>query len=229
MRRIICVILLFTGSINLSGKIINACECKLVDAKKSHEKLATLISTSSTDQLMRDKLYQHYKRIRQEIKTLSDCAEKTRELLEFLSKVHPELSFEVSNLTDKTESSIDIYVEVNAVDLLPERVFGMTSWSNQTDVPDSPQSRYGPGTIRVQIKYCYRRKMARYLVHELAHIKYQSHNLAAYSDYYKQAYQASCMELGHRCDDPSGWLVKQELKRYDLIKKQKTRLELASR
>ena len=221
--------LLLTGSISLSARIINACECKLDQAKRSYEQLTRLMLVPSSDQEKRDKLYQHYKRVRQEIKTLSNCAERTGELLEALSKVHPELYFEVSHLTDKTESAIDIYVEVNEIDLLPESVFGMTSWSNQTDVPDSPQSQYGPGTIRVQIKYCYIRKMARYLVHELAHIKYQAHNLAEYSDYYKEAYLDTCMELGHRCDDPSGWLVKQELRRYDLAKKQKTRPELASR
>jgi hypothetical protein len=109
---------------------------------------------------------------------------------------------------------------------MPESVFGITTWSQLPESPETPKSMFGPGTVRVQIKYCSSNKMLKYLVHELAHLKYQVPNLAVYARYYKETYNGNHVNthLGHQCDDPSNVLVQQELRKFDLVSKKRRQM-----
>jgi len=229
MKPLLFMLLLITGPTYLSAKIVNACHCELEDANKSFKHLERLMKTPQEDHELRRKTYMYYRKVKTKVKRLETCAKRTDELLTSLLMEHPELYYEVSGLYDKIQASVDIYVEVDGITALPEDVFGMTSWSRQKDKPDSPESVYGPGTVRIQIKSCTKGKMVRYLVHELGHIKYQVPNLVEYQKYYEQSYQSTCTELGHKCDDPSGFLVKQELKRYYLNRRKNIQAGLASK
>lgn len=222
MKTIACLALCCAISINLSAEIKNACAIELIKAQQAYGNLQKLLEPGNHDQANQNRIWKHYLRVKREIKQLKECAARTEWLVGTFYQVHPQLNFEISNLTDSNGNPVDVYLQVLGTDQMPHSVFGSTSLRQIAGDPDTPESKFGPGSIIVKIKHCAPKSMIKYLVHELGHVKYQIPNLASYLNFFRKTYhQEGNHEFGHHPDDPSNQLVKYELNKYAGILKNK--------
>jgi len=222
MKTIGCLVACWAISINLSAAIINGCAVELQIAEQSFNNLQKLLEPGNHNQANRYAIWKHYLRVKKEIKQVKECAASTEWLVGLFSRVHPQLNFEISNLTDLNGNPIDVYLQVLGNHQMPHAVYGSTGLRQVTGDPDKPESKFGPGSIVVKIKHCASASMIKYLIHELGHIKYQIPNLASYLSFFRKTYgQEGNHEFGHHRDDPSNQSVRYELDRYAAILKNK--------
>jgi hypothetical protein len=129
-------------------------------------------------------------------------------LIEQFRSIDPDLYHEINTIKDCEGNETDVYIKV--VDKLSPGLDGATNVAHSLGNPNVYNSEYGDYSVSVKIASLNQISALRTLVHELGHVRYQVPHLAAYTTYYKQAYQDSS-RIGHYPNDPSYQSVKATL------------------
>ena len=214
MKAILIVISSFL-TCSILADIRNGYQQELYLAQQSLQNLTELMEKSASED-SEELLYtlkSHYLRAKQTYKHLNSYYLKTEALIELLLLTDPEYYADLEHISNYYEQVTDVYIKVMPGDQMNHNQFGTTNLQQAADDPHVYQSSYGRNSVAVKIRECSPSKQLRLLVHELAHVKYQVPNLAAYAEYFRQSYGgfAETDAYGHLKNDPSNQSVIGEL------------------
>ena len=185
------------------------------EVKNGYEK--DVLAFNSSLKSLRNLLYTHpymeaaqKRKTKEQIRSLVDYMvyyQITDSLLKQFKAISPELYNEINTLKDSKGRSVDVYVKFIQKDQLRFQAAGTASFSQSANDPDLCNSKYGDGSVSVEV-WIFNRALW-VLSHEFGHLSYAVPNLRSYIKFYKREYGDSCPNVmpGHRANDPSGKLA----------------------
>ncbi|HTF21828.1 MAG TPA: hypothetical protein VK658_27300 [Chryseolinea sp.] len=130
--------------------------------------------------------------------------ELTEALLRQMRMISPDMYDQMDQLTDKRGRLTDIYVRFIPEEMASVMLSGVSFFQTSARDVDANQSRFGEFTVSIDIWIC--ETALNLLAHEFGHTKYIVPNLAAYRQYYRDAYTrfTTSNRVGHSGSDASG-------------------------
>lgn len=211
MKAILLIMLSSFAYLLTQADIRNGYQQELQQAEQSLLNLKDLMGKITTAD-NEDQLYvlkSHYLRVRRTIKVVSAYYQKTEELITQLAITHPVFFRDLNQVRNYHGNVTDVYIRVMPEGQMKHNQFGTTNLKQAENDPHLYQSSYGENTVSIRIRECSSSKKLRLLIHELAHVKYQVPNLAAYIKYYQKAYSEADEKaaFGHLKEDLSNQSV----------------------
>ena len=196
---------------NLFGKIVNGYEPQLPATIEALYNLNSLLSRSA------DLEDEQERRLRLKMKSSEDFVvgyELTRELIDRLRSISPDIYHEMDGLKDKRGRPTDVYVRL--IPWQEPKLHHAASFFSAAAIDaDASVSIYGDFSVTINI---WRTDNALILLcHELGHVRYIVPNLAEYCKFYNRNYINPHFDLnliGHHYKDLSGKSAKQFEKRF---------------
>ena len=226
MKAIIVLIIYFTISFYSFAEIKNGYKKDLSKAEQTLQNLKIIMDDIGDNEDLFTTVKTRYIMVKGEFKLLKKFFSITDEMIYNLQITHPVLFDEIDGIQDQLGNETDVYIRVQPEEHMKKLYWGTTNLQHVEGDPHTYKSRYGPGTVSIHIRHCERNRRMRLLIHELGHVKYQVPNLAVYTRYFEEKYKYSRSNdaLGHSRDDPSNQSVIAELKRFDILYRERKHL-----